>query len=97
MLYVDNSKTNGSSKVTIIFSEKIFDQQFVDSSADLSEPIRIPSSVMTLAVIRSLVLKIVPLLIIREIRRYKLSFFETRNKILPDGTTIITKFEKGCD
>ena len=31
-------------------------QQFVESLATLSEPIRIPSSVVTLAVIRSLVL-----------------------------------------
>ena len=67
MMYVDNSKTNGSSKVTIIiFRNHILQhQQFVDSLADLSEPIRIPSSVITLVVIRSLVLKIVPLLIIR--------------------------------
>ena len=31
-------------------------QQFVESLAELSEPIRIPSSMMTFAVIRSLIL-----------------------------------------
>ena len=60
MMSVDNSKTNGPSKVTIIFSEKkkikniLQQQQFFESLAGSSGPIRIPSSVMTFAVIHSL-------------------------------------------
>ena len=59
MMNVDNSKTNGPSKVTIIFSEKkmkniLQQQQFIESLAERSGPIRIPSSFMTFAVIHSL-------------------------------------------
>ena len=60
MMNVDNSKTNGPSKVTIIFSEKnknkniLQQQQFFESLAERSGPIRIPSSVMKFAVIHSL-------------------------------------------
>ena len=55
---VDNSKTNGPSKVTIIFSEKkmkniLQQQQFIKNLAERSGPIRIPSSFMTFAVIHS--------------------------------------------
>ena len=56
---VDNSKTNGPSKVTIIFSEKkkmkniLQQQQFIKNLAERSGPIRIPSSFMTFAVIQS--------------------------------------------
>ena len=52
-MYVDDSKTNGPSKVTIIVLEKNFrqHQQFIESLAELSESIRIPSSVM-FAVVR---------------------------------------------
>jgi len=53
-MYADNSKTNGPSKVTIIVLEKNIrqHQQFIESLAELSESIRIPSSVIMFAVIR---------------------------------------------
>ena len=62
MMNVDNSKTNGSSRVTIIFFQKLKNisiyilqqQQFIESLAERLGTIRIPSSVMTFAVIRSL-------------------------------------------
>ena len=65
MMNVDNSKTNDSSRVTIIFFQKLKkkksiyiyilqQQQFIESLADCLGAIRIPSSVMTFAIIRSL-------------------------------------------
>ena len=54
MMYVNNSKTNGPSKVTIIVFEKniLQHQQFIESVAELSESIRIPLSVMFAVSIR---------------------------------------------
>ena len=53
-MYVNNSKTNGPSKVTIIVLEKniLQHQQFIESVAELSESIRIPLSVMFAVSIR---------------------------------------------
>ena len=77
-----DSTTKGPSKVTISFSEKnIFQhQQFVKSLAELSEPIRIPSLVMTFAVIRSLGLMRLQNCSIID---YFLSFTETSNVMVP--------------
>ena len=54
MMYVNNSKTNGPSKVTIIVLEKniLQHQQFIESVAELSESIRIPLSMMFAVSIR---------------------------------------------
>ena len=54
MMYVNNSKTNGPSKVTIIVLGKniLQHQQFIESVAELSESIRIPLSVMFAVSIR---------------------------------------------
>ena len=54
MMYVNNSKTNGPSKVTIIVLDKniLQHQQFIESVAELSESIRIPLSVMFAVSIR---------------------------------------------
>ena len=77
-----DSTTYGPSKVKISFLEKnIFQhQQFVKSLAELSEPIRIPSSVMTFVLIRSLGLMRLQNCSIID---YFLSFTETSNVMVP--------------
>ena len=52
MMYVNNSKTNGPSKVTIIVLEKniLQHQQFIESVAELSESIRIHSVMFAVSI-----------------------------------------------